>query len=297
MKSHICILVFIIKTIYLVGQNTGCKALPLYLKNMEFSIEKTYFSTIEQNTVGIVAIMSESPGDPEAEIYKTYQHESWTLGGNLGQILTDKEGNTYTLPAPKINTLANPPEKQNIIYKIDGTTGIMEPWLNLPCKKTPNSKNPFGLMGLAYDCEKNLIYVSTIAGSDESNELGMVYKVDLINKSYSILLDSIDIFGLGLRIVQNKRYLYLGSARSHDLWILDVDEINASKQNLQKLFSIQQIGLRGDDKIKKIRFPDQNTMSLQITPFYYNLSSPSINQTNELTLKWNGTSWQINSIK
>jgi hypothetical protein len=281
------------------SQNPGCKGTPQYLVNKGFDMSKTYFSTIEKHVMGIVAIYSEKPNDPTAEILGTYQHESWKSAGYLGPMITDKYGNTFVIPIPNVTNKHNPPEKQNTVYKIDRLTGVMKPYMNLPVEHLPSSFNPFGLVNIIYDCESEHLLVNTISGSKEDSEYGKLFKINLKDSTYQTLLTGIDTWGLGIQHVGQRKFLYFGKLKNSELHFVEVDVRCNIIAKTQPLFTIAGLGKRGDDKIKKIKFADSKTMILTSVPFYYNLSSPSEDQSSEINFIFNeqARKWQLVSIK
>lgn len=277
----------------LQGQVTSCRAIPSFLGDIGFDKSRTYLSTSEKHVIGIQAVLASKPGDETSNILDTYQHESWTQAGYLGALATDKHGDIYVIPTPKITNNLNPLDKQNIIYKIDGVTSVMEPYISLPTKTMDNHNNPYGLLGLTYDCYSEHIIVSSIMGSDEKNEVGQVYKVNLRNNTWTLIVDSIDVFGLSIQYVDDKKYLYLGKARTQDLIMFEIDNMCDIISPPQVVLNIAAIGPRGDDKIKKIKFYDSKTMVINITPFYYNLAAPSEDNQTEVRLKYFADKWNI----
>jgi hypothetical protein len=58
----------------------------------------------------------------------------------MGPITTDESGNTYIAPVPTVNVLDNPLDQQNIIYKVESSSGEMKPFINLMEKNFPNNR-------------------------------------------------------------------------------------------------------------------------------------------------------------
>lgn len=283
----------------LLGQLDQCKGLPPYFLKKGINPQKAYLSTSEKFLVGISLIESEQPGNPNAKIIKVIQDSSWTDKGFLGAICTDQSGNSYVLPFAKVNLLKNPLEKQNTIYKVDANTGWMSPYVQIPMDKLPGSFNPFGLLGSFYDCSTSQLIVSTVAGSSEKREIGKVCKIDIKTKEITTLIDHKDIYGLALHILQGKRILYLSSARASKLYSLELDDRNNPIGSLKEEFSISGLGPRGDDKIRKIRFTSDGKMQLFTLLFYYNLTSPSEEQQNQMYFVYNPIkkNWKLSGIE
>ena len=113
---------------------TTCQRQPQFLPTTGLDPKHSAFSTSEKRMKGIVLLQfPTNPADTAGR--KIWQHPSWSQFGYMGPITTDENGNVYTAPIPVINEIDNPKEKQNIIYKVESTTGEMKPLVNLPMPK------------------------------------------------------------------------------------------------------------------------------------------------------------------
>ena len=268
------------------AQLDQCKAMSPFLMQLKVDPGKSYFSTSEKHEMGLMLLESTKPGDPSASITKRYQHPSWKSAGYLGAIATDEMGNLYVLPTAKVNMLHNPLEMQNSVYMVDATSGVMQPFISLPGNLHATTRNPFGTLGSFYDCSSKQLFVSTVAGSDERTEVGKVYALDVKTKKLTMIMKDKDIYGLALHIIQGKRVLFLSSARTADLYSLELDQSNHPAGSLTKVLNIEGLGPRGDDRIRKIRFLPNGNMVLYTVMFYYNLTAPSEEQQSKLTYQW-----------
>jgi hypothetical protein len=203
------------------------------------------------------------------------------------------------LAAGKVNTLLNPFEKQNRVYKVDTYTGVMTTFVDLPMSIKPGPSNPFGVLGIFFDCSANQLLVSTVAGSSESREMGAVYTIDIATKKVTKLFGDKDIYGLAVQMHKGKRTLFVADVRSSTVYSAEVDASNKLVSELKKEFSILGIGPRGDDKIRKIRFAKDGSMQLSTVLFYYNLTAPSEEQQSKLTYVFNPASdrWELRAIE
>lgn len=294
----LCLLILLSCRTDLPAQLDQCKGLPRYIAKMGLDPRKAYLSTTERNLVGLALIESEQPGNPEARILQVKQDKSWTNKGYLGAICTDQQGNSYILSAGKVNTLLNPFDKQNRVYKVDSQTGVMTTFVDLPMAVKPGPFNPFGVLGIFFDCSTNQLLVSTVAGSSEKKELGAVYKVDVKSKAITKLISEKDVYGLAVQIHKGKRTLFVADIRTSTVYAAEVDGANNLLSELKKEFSILGVGPRGDDKIRKIRFAKDGSMQLSTVLFYYNLTAPTDEQQSRLTYVFNSVSdrWELRSI-
>lgn len=283
--------------IKLLAQLDQCKGVPQYMMRMGFNPQQSFLSSSEKFIMGLVLLQTEQSGNPNSRVVKRIQKESWKNKGYLGAISTDEKGNSYVLPTANVNMLYNKPEFQNSIYKLDSETGELELFINLPTSILPGAKNPFGLLGSFYDCSSRNLIVSSVAGSDEKNEIGKVYAVDVIRKTYKILIEDKDIYGLAIQNIQGKKYLFLSSARTGDLFSIELDQQLNPKGKLKRELSIQGLGPRGDDRIRKIRFNSNGQMQLFTAMFYFNLTAPSEVQKGTMLYQWNSVKKQWFLVK
>jgi len=153
-----------------------------------------------------------------------YQDPSWTMGGYLGVFVTDKNGNVYLAPSPRISLIDNPPDKANILYKVDTNTGIMSKWIDLPAAANPSPENPYGILALTYDCDTNSLYVSTVMGSTRDKTMGRIYQVDVASGKVVNEYDNTDAFGVAVFNQPEGKRLYFGSARQPEVYSIALDD-------------------------------------------------------------------------
>lgn len=293
----VCMLIFY--SDQLLAQLDQCKGIAPFLTQLGFDPARCYFTTSEKHDMGLMLLESSQPGNPNARITKRYQHPSWKSAGFLGAIATDEAGNIYVLPTAKVNLLHNLPALQNTIYKVDANTGVMDAFLSLQGGDKVGPKNPFGLLGSFYDCSTKQLWVSTVAGSHEGREIGKVYAVDVKTRKTTLILENKDIYGLAIHLVQGKRTLFLSSARSSNLYTIELNGENKPIGKLTQVLSIQGLGPRGDDRIRKIRFQSNGNMILNTVMFYYNLTAPSEEQQSKFIYQMNPSSqkWDLIQIQ
>jgi hypothetical protein len=199
------------------------------------------------------------------------QHPSWREAGNLGGFINDSQGNFYVIPVPFVSVELNPPEKQTILYRIDSLTGEMAPVLTLPAASPPSTTNPFGLMGLGLDCETNSLYVTSVAGSSATQELGRIFRVDLATMQVADQLEGVDAIGVGVfKGVDGKR-LYYGAARAPLVFSIALDENGNFVGAPHEEFSIVTIPGVGNQRVRRINFLAPQEMSVRSVEFTFNL--------------------------
>lgn len=266
----------------------NCKALSPLVNNTPINSEKAAFSTSERKIAGLVLVEFADINDINS-VVKHYQHPSWKSAGWLGPLAFDALGNIYVTPAPTVNTLSNPPEKQNIIYKVDGKTGDMQPFIDLP-KPEMSETNPYGLLGLVYDCETRFLYASSVAGSTIDKELGRIFSISTENGTAKVVdyIDNIDAMGLCPVYINGEKRLFLGKTRTSDIYSVVInDDGSFDKKTLRRETTLADAGPRGDDRVRKIRFSAQGEMIVAGIEFYYNLIAPTEKQETNYLFRYN----------
>jgi hypothetical protein len=272
---------------------TPCQKLSPFIPGTGLNQSRTAFSTSENRIKGLVLIEIPLTGaDPATK--KTWQHPSWKQFGWMGPIAIDENGNVFTVPIPVINVLDNPVEKQNVIYKAEGTTGEMKPFTDLPKAGSASAENVYGLLGLYYDCHAKKLYTSTVAGSTRDKENGIVYIVDPADCKIKDKLTGYDVMGLCVGGITGEKRLYFGSSRSSDIFSIGLTKSGNFAGNPRKEFSLDMLGPRGDDKARRIRFDKNGDLLIFGVEFNYNLTAPTEKQEtiyrfryDEENKKWN----------
>lgn len=259
-------------------ETNTCKRQPPFYERLGFKNPKSGMSTSERNTMGVVLI------DFSTNPFRTYQDPTWSKAGWMGPLTWDAAGNTFVGPAPKINVLDNPTKDQNILYRIDGMTAQMEKFIDLPTNALPNEQNPYGILGMTYMCTGNILFVSSVMGSDRENERGIIYSIDLTNKKIIDKLENVDAMGLGVSYISGYRKLYIGKNRNSDLYSVNINEDGTFNGSPKFEISLAGFGVRGDDKIKKVTFNNNHEMELSLLEFNFNLIAPTEKQEAKATL-------------
>jgi hypothetical protein len=243
-----------------------CKALPGFVRDLGFDAQRSAFSTGEKQLMGLVLKEFSKDG-----IAKTYQHSSWSKAGWLSALQIDRHGNIFVAPAPFISVLDNPAGKQNILYKVDGATQQMTPFIELPAADSNTSRNPFGITGITYNCRNQLLYVASIAGSTIDKENGCLYVIDANSKAIVDKYEGKDLFGLEIAVVDKHLRLLAGSTRTPDIYSFNIDGQGKISSEPETILSLANLGPRGDDKARKIVFNPDESITVSGLEFMYNL--------------------------
>lgn len=262
-------------------QTNECKHQPSFVKTVGFNPNTSALSTSDKKIMGLVLVEINTTSP------KKYQHPSWQMGGWMGPIQLDPQGNCFLGPVPVINVLNNPPSKQNIIYKVDGNTGVMNVFKELPVADSIPTTNPYGILGFAFLCESNTLYVSTVQGSDRNTEKGIVYAINALTGEIIDELKGHDFFGMGISYSPGARTLYIGSARTSDVYAVTLAKDGTFKGYPSLSFSLNNLGPRGDDKVRRIRFNQYGNMQVYGVEFNFNLTAPTEKQETIYEFLWN----------
>jgi hypothetical protein len=251
-----------------VGIVTGCTKSPAFVSKLGFT-NQAALSTSERKQKGLAII--EQGKQP-------YSHESWKIAGNLAPIQLDQDGDVFVAPAPMINVLDNPFAEQNTIHKVDSNTQEMKPFAKLPITVNATEQNPYGILGLGYDCETSSLYASSVAGSTRILEAGKIYQIDSANGNVKSVLENVDAFGIGVFNSAKGKRLYYGLARNPEVWSIGLGDDGGFLSDAKREISLESAGTRGDDKARKIRFTSQNEMNVSGIEFNFNLIAPTEKQ-------------------
>ena len=282
------LLLFIQATITLQAQElvplSDCKGSPYFVTKLSPPGMKTYLSTIEKYKIGLY-VVEQFPKDPKSP--QKFSYPSWKDGGTLGSFVIAPTGHVYVCPTPYINNYFNPPCKQNILYRIHSNTGEMKPVFQFYGDSVCTD---FGLMGISYDCESDLLFVSSIKGSDRNQVKGKIYSLLCTQDDQYQLIDSlcgIDAIGLSLVKVEGVKKLFFGDLRDNCISSI---ELNKNGKFISK--PTQEIRLDDDRfmveyKAKKISFSQENTIKINLIPFDYNFSVPGSDRTSFVEYRYN----------
>lgn len=250
-----------------LGGVTYCQSTPKFAKDMGYD-DSAIMSTNETLKGLFIYDRPLQVGQPLAHVY---QHPTWDDAGYLGTPVNDGEGNIYVAPAPRVNLYDNPPEQQNTIYKVDTDTGELAEYIRLPFAAPMPPENPFGIIGLAYDCDTNSLYAASVYGSGKDTEVGIIFQIDLDTGKVESQLKNVDAFGLGVfNRIAGKR-LYFGLTRKSEVWSVALGNDGKIRGKPRFEFSMAGWGADGDDKARRIVFRKADEMFVRGSAFNYNL--------------------------
>jgi hypothetical protein len=193
-----------------MGLTDQCRKLPAFIQQTGLGSQVAIDSRQEGFT-GLRLINAQG---------KTWQHPSWDDAGHVGAFERDQNGHIYIAPAPDVSLEDNPPELQNRLYRVDAQTGEMQLFMELPAEQLPSVSNPFGVMGMAFDCQTESLYVSSVAGSSPTTIRGQILQINVADKTIRSTLKAVDAIGVGIFNDREQKRLYYGEARSSNIYSL-----------------------------------------------------------------------------
>jgi hypothetical protein len=217
---------------------------------------------------------------------KSLKLPGWEKFGALGLYTVDDEGNLYANPIPYVSMDRDYLARQNIIVKVDGQSGEMTKFLEVGSQNPPTLKNPYGIMGLIYDCSTNSLYASSIAGSTYENESG---KIVQINKNTKEILDEIngfDALGLCIFSVIDVKRLYMGGARKPVVYSVGIKKDGSFENDIREEFSHLELTNGSYKKAHRILI-DKDVMIVKSLEFSYTLIAATGEMRTEYTYRYN----------
>jgi hypothetical protein len=262
----------------LVNPTDACAREPKFVKKFGMSA-RTMIDTTQAQPMGITVAEMDAKGG----VTRRGQHPSWASAGYMGRILRDGEGFVYTYPVPSFSLEHNPPDKANIIYRVDSETAVMTPFVEIKSDKKPNTRNPFGLLALAIDCAQNALYAASVMGSTSSEEHGVIARIDLATREVKIVKRGVDALSLAVGAGQGARRLYVGTARDNTIvsFAIDTQGNLAESSNLE--VDLDQFPTAQDKRARVLRWLPKGQLSVRAIPFDFTLAVRSSIPTGELT--------------
>jgi hypothetical protein len=272
----------------MIESRSDCRSLPAFVGNPAFGFrsEQITASTAERAVMGLVLYDAARPE-------QGFQHPdgSWDDAGHVGAFAYDGIGNIYVAPTPRVSLLENPPTGSTTIWRIESSTGHMAPYMSIEAAAAPNERNPFGVMGLSYDCATNSLLVSSVAGSTPSQERGRIVRVDLATKTVTTLLDGVDSIGLVIARVGGEQRLFYGLARRNEVWSVSLNDSGTIHGAPQFAFALDVVGATPSERVRKLDVYE-GTLRMTMVPFAFTLQAGSEEQQRVARVYLDGGLWK-----
>ena len=204
---------------------------------------------------------------PGSQLGPALQLPSWTRAGRLGAFVVTETGDIFVIPVPSVNTLQNSFPLQNTLYRITNAEGNLEEFLKLPVSTIPSQSNPYGLVGLTYDCDSQILYAASVSGSTRVSEKGSIFALSSRSAQVVARLDDIDILGLVVAKTARGKELLLGSARDARVLRVSLDRAGAFVGRPTLAFTFDEAD---ELRARKLKFQG-GELFVFATEFYYNL--------------------------
>ena len=253
-----------------LGAVDGCRSGPRFQSSLGLG-ERLALATTLTSVTGLAILepgVDNGPG-------RVYQHETWDDAGFIGPFITDRSGHIYVAPVPLVSLEENPPELQNRIYRVDSDSQEMALFVELPWAQPPSGANPFGVVGLAYDCETESLYATSLSGSTAGQEVGRIFRIDLKTGQVTSQLDGVDAMGVSAFNGADGKRLYFGLARTPEVRSIALDARGDFVGESRPEFSYADYTSGGRRTTRRIRFDGSDLMALNLTDFNYSLQVAS----------------------
>lgn len=215
-----------------------------------------------------LVLLSTAPGSPP------FQLPTWDDAGFLGAIAYDSQGNVYAAPTPRLSLQDNPLAGQSTLWRVDTRSGDMRPFVTIAGEAS--ERNPYGILGLTYDCVHNRLYAGSVLGSTPSAERGGVVAIDLDTMQQTPMFGGLDVMGVLIAQVGEGYELYAGLARSPEIVAVSLDaDGNASEP--RTLIDLTESGAAPSERARKLRLVN-GTLTVDLVPFNYSLQSSASDQ-------------------
>ena len=278
--------------VQVIGGTYSCRAFPKFALARGFQTT-ALLSTSERTIKGLLLY---DPAQRNAEDRsRAFRDESWDDAGYLGPLVLDEAGNIYVAPVPRVSLVDNPPAQQNTIFRVDTTTGVMAPFIALPGAATPSSQNPFGILGLAYDCDTRTLYATSVAGSGPDAERGRIFQIDVATKTIKGQLNDVDAIGIGVFNGAKGKRLYWGTARVAEIHSVALQPDGSFTGNPRTEFTIAPQPIGQNDKARRLNFIANSVLQINGVQFDFNLRATSEQINNHYQYRYDASKdrWQV----
>ncbi len=252
-----------------LAATSECVRQPPFVQDMVAGLPGPLALTTDQPARGLALVSLDGSG-------RSYQHESWDDGGYLGAMAFDEAGNVYLAPAPRQSLADNPPAGATTLWRVDGRTGVMRPFVTLP--GAANERNPFGVLGLSYACNLRLLIAGTVIGSTPDVERGGVVALTPDGLLRARPLDGLDAMGVTVVRADGRSMLLAGSARRPVIVAVPLDARGHATGPPVEIIDLTAGGATASERARKLRFVN-GELIVDLVSFNYtlqvNASGPS----------------------
>ncbi len=251
----------------------GCAAIPSFLRSAP---RDAALDLTQRGFRGVRMISATQPS-------WVLQKPSWVTVPMVASARDDR-GTLYLVAAPHVRFTPSEAEAYQFLYIIDSKSGELRKFARLPIRP-PHARNPFGGIGITYDCETHAVYVGHVGGSTPQNQYGGVVRITREGTVRTVMKNR-DVLGVAVIRHGRRRYLYYGDARQSRLMRIRLwgdDHILTPPEEV--------IRFDGDTRAVALRVRREGTLRVTLAPFRYSLVTDSIAQKEYLLLRWRNGKW------
>ena len=247
-----------------------CRSAAPFIKALGFDPTRSSLSTDEPGMRGVVLV--EHPRKiADSASQRTYQDVSWHRNGWMGNTTTDTDGNIYTAPLPKAHEQGMPWSQMNKVFKIDSETGNMKILAALPEPDSAAGVVPFAVLGIYYDCHGKKLYVSSVAGSTQDQENGVIYVIDPVDGDIEDRLEGHDAASVFVGGITGEKRLYFGGLRSSEIYSVALTRNGNFKGDVRSEGTLKHAGMPNNIRARSLRFDENGNMLVAGSPFHFSM--------------------------
>lgn len=254
----------------------GCVGLPPFARDPATGLAGALALATDQPPKGLVLLSLSDGGAP-------YQQETWDDGGYLGAMAIDGAGNVYAAPTPRQSLADNPLAGATTLWRADGATGAMAPFVTLPGEAI--ERNPFGVLGLSYTCELDLLYAGSVIGSTPTTERGGVVVIDRAGQIRGRALEGVDVMGVVVLRAGEGYTLLAGLARSPEVVAVPLDGQGLATGPAMPAIDLTAGGATPSERARKLRLVN-GELIVDLVPFNYSLQTSASGQSQVRRAAW-----------
>ena len=261
-----------------------CNASPQFLGELGLA-EDFQISTDEAGVRGLILIGASAENSGAVS---RYQHQSWSSAGFLDAFVMARNGDVYFAPSPRKGLGIDVPQNQDHIYKLDTNRGELSDFMTVPAAAPSTPEFPFGVVGLAYDCDTNSLYATAITGSTPENQVGRIYHIDLNTGEIVGQVENVDAYGAAVRPIGGGAELLFGSTRDRQIRALDLNDEGNFQGEARTVATLAE-----PQRARRISINNGNEMVVQAVEFNY--GNTDVPPGEQVRLQYDGESdmWNI----
>lgn len=255
---------------------TDCARQPPFIAELAAALPDPLALATDRPTRGLVLVSLDGSG-------RFYQHPSWDDAGYLGAMAFDSAGNIYVAPTPRQSLADNPLSGATTLWRVDGVSGMMQPFATLP--GAAHERNPFGILGLSFACDLDLLFAGTVIGSTPETERGGVVTLTREGAIHSVPLRDRDVMGVTVARTGANFLLLAGMARQPLIVAIPLNRQGHALGEAQPVIDLTEGGAQPGERARKLRIVDDRLI-VDLVPFNYSLQHNASGQTRLRRAVW-----------